>query len=106
MAALTSSGFQAATEMACRAAGFEPRVDVRVHSYAMVLSMVGAGFGVGLVPRLAAVARAGVSCLPIARPTGLARQIYATTRSTDRSPATRAFTRCLRDALTVAERRV
>jgi DNA-binding transcriptional LysR family regulator len=99
VAALTSSGFQAATEMACRAAGFEPRVECRVHSYPMVLAMVGAGFGVGLVPQLAAVAQSGVSYLPIARPTGLTRQIYATTRRTDQSPAARAFVRCLRETL-------
>ncbi|MEH1163816.1 LysR substrate-binding domain-containing protein [Micromonospora sp. CPCC 205539] len=99
VAALTSTGFQAATEMACRAAGFEPRVDIRVHSYPMVLSMVGAGFGVALVPQLAAVPHRGVAYLPIARPTGLARQIYATTRSTDRSPAIRALTRYLNDSL-------
>lgn len=92
VAALDSTGFQAATEMACRAAGFEPRIDTRVHSYPMVLSMVGAGFGVALVPGLAAVAQRGVTYLPIARPTGLSRQIYATTRRTDRSPAVRALT--------------
>ncbi|MEU4426611.1 LysR substrate-binding domain-containing protein [Actinoplanes sp. NPDC024001] len=50
VAALTGSGFQAVTEMACRAAGFEPRVRIRVHSYPMVLAMVAAGFGVSLVP--------------------------------------------------------
>ncbi|WP_433130895.1 LysR substrate-binding domain-containing protein [Micromonospora sp. CA-240977] len=99
VAALTSTGFQAATEMACRAAGFDPRVDIRVHSYPMVLAMVGAGFGVGLVPQLAAVAQPGVSYLPIARPTGLTRQIYATTRRTDRSPAARALHRYLCDVL-------
>jgi DNA-binding transcriptional LysR family regulator len=99
VAATTSTGFQAATEMACRAAGFEPHVDIRVHSYPMVLSMVGAGFGVALVPQLAAVPHRGVTYLQIARPTGLARHIYATTRSTDRSPAIRAFSRYLNDSL-------
>ncbi|GAA4947212.1 LysR family transcriptional regulator [Actinoplanes utahensis] len=100
VAALTSTGFQAATEMACRAAGFVPRVDIRVHSYPMVLAMVAAGFGVSLVPQLAAVARRGVTYLPIARPAGLARQIYATTRATDRSPAVLALSGYLHDALT------
>ncbi|TWG12958.1 LysR family transcriptional regulator [Actinoplanes teichomyceticus] len=99
IAALTSTGFQAATEMACRAAGFDPSVDIRVHSYPMVLSMVGAGFGVALVPRLAAVPQRGVTYLAIRRPTGLIRQIYATTRHTDRSPAVRALFRCINDAL-------
>jgi DNA-binding transcriptional LysR family regulator len=99
IAALTSTGFQAATEMACRAAGFDPRVEIRVHSYPMVLSMVGASFGVALVPQLAAVAQRGVTYLPIARPTGLTRQIYATTRRTDQSPTARALYRYLHDAL-------
>ena len=100
VAALTSTGFQAATEMACRAAGFVPRVDIRVHSYPMVLAMVAAGFGVSLVPQLAAVTQRGVGYLPIARPAGLARQIYATTRATDRSPAVLALAGYLQDALT------
>ncbi|WP_327002110.1 LysR substrate-binding domain-containing protein [Dactylosporangium sp. NBC_01737] len=99
VAALTNTGFQAATEMACRAAGFDPRIDIRVHSYPMVLSMVGAGFGVALVPQLAAAPQRGVTYLPIGRPTGLTRQIYATTRRTDQSPAARALSRYLHDTL-------
>ena len=87
VAALTSTGFQAATEMACRAAGFEPRIKVRVHSYPMVLAMVAAGFGVSLVPQLAATAHRGLGYLPVGRPAGLARQIYATTRAGGRSAA-------------------
>ncbi|WP_328471532.1 LysR substrate-binding domain-containing protein [Actinoplanes sp. NBC_00393] len=97
--ALTSTGFQAATEMACRAAGFEPRISVRVHSYPMVLAMVAAGFGVSLVPQLAATAQRGLGYLPIDRPGGLARQIYATTRTGGRSPAVQQLLRCLTEAL-------
>ncbi|MBW6437337.1 hypothetical protein KZ829_26735 [Actinoplanes hulinensis] len=102
VAALTSTGFQAATEMACRAAGFEPRIETRVHSYPMALAMVAAGFGVALVPRLAATAQCGLVHLPIARPTGLVRQIHATTRTADRSPAVRHLSRCLVEALKAA----
>lgn len=97
--ALTSTGFQAVTEMACRAAGFEPRISVRVHSYPMVLAMVAAGFGVSLVPQLAAAGQRGLAYLPIARPSGLARQIYATTRADGRSPAVQRLLRYLAEAL-------
>ncbi|MBG0568345.1 LysR family transcriptional regulator [Actinoplanes aureus] len=99
VAALTSTGFQAVTEMACRAAGFEPRISIRVHSYPMVLAMVAAGFGVALVPQLAATAQRGVGYLPIARPSGLARQIWATTRTGGRSPAVQHLLRHLTEAL-------
>ncbi|BEL02682.1 LysR family transcriptional regulator [Actinoplanes sichuanensis] len=99
VAALTSTGFQAATEMAGRAAGFEPRVNVRVHSYPMVLAMVAAGFGVSLVPQLAATAHPGVGYLPIGHPEGLSRQIHATTRTGGRSPAVRHLLQCVTEAL-------
>jgi DNA-binding transcriptional LysR family regulator len=99
VAALTSTGFQAATEMACRAAGFEPRISIRVHSYQMVLAMVAAGFGVSLVPRLAAAGQRGLSYLPVSRPHGLARQIHATTRTGGRSAAVAQLLRCITEAL-------
>jgi DNA-binding transcriptional LysR family regulator len=99
VAALTSTGFQAVTEMACRSAGFEPRIGVRVHSYQMVLAMVAAGFGVSLVPRLAATAQRGLGYLPISRPNGLARQIHATTRVGGRSVAVQHLLRCITEAL-------
>jgi DNA-binding transcriptional LysR family regulator len=99
IAARESTGFQAVTEMAARAAGFEPRISFRVNSYEMVLTLVGAGFGVALVPRLAAVPHRGVRYAPIERPSGLARQIYATTRSGDRSPAVAGLLRHLEKAL-------
>jgi DNA-binding transcriptional LysR family regulator len=99
VAALTGTGFQAATEMACRAAGFEPRIRVRVHSYPMVLAMVAAGFGVSLVPQLAATAHRGLGYLPVNRPDGLARQIHATTRAGGRSAAVDHLLRGITDVL-------
>lgn len=99
VAALTSTGFQAATEMAGRAAGFEPRINVRVHSYPMVLATVAAGFGVSLVPQLAATVHRGVGYLPIGHPEGLSRQIHATTRTGGRSAAVQHLLRCITDAL-------
>jgi DNA-binding transcriptional LysR family regulator len=100
VAALTNTGFQAATEMACRAAGFEPQIRVRVHSYPMVLAMVAAGFGVSLVPQLAANTQRGLGYLPVSRPNGLARQIHATTRAGGRSTAVQHLLRCITEALT------
>jgi DNA-binding transcriptional LysR family regulator len=99
VAALTSTGFQAATEMACRSAGFEPRISIRVHSYQVVLAMVAADFGVALVPQLAATTQRGLGYLPICRPSGLARQIHATTRVGGRSVAVEQLLRCITEAL-------
>ena len=99
VAALTTTGFQAVIEMACRAADFEPRIKVRVHSYPMVLAMVAAGFGVSLVPQLAATPQRGVGYLPVRRPSGLARQIHATTRAGGRSPAVEQLLRCITQVL-------
>jgi len=99
VAALTHTGFQAATEMACRAAGFEPRIKIRVHSYPMVLAMVAAGFGVSLVPQLAATPQRGLDYLSVHRPNGLARQIYATTRSGGRSAAVEHLLRGITEVL-------
>ncbi|MEU4221052.1 LysR substrate-binding domain-containing protein [Actinoplanes sp. NPDC026623] len=100
VAALTSTGFQAVVEPACRAAGFEPRISGRVHSYPMVLAMVAAGFGVSLVPQLAAGAQRGLGYLPVGQPQGLARQIHATTRVGGRSTAVQRLLRCITEALT------
>jgi DNA-binding transcriptional LysR family regulator len=103
IAALDSTDFQAVTEMACRSVGFEPRIGFRVNSYQMVLALVAAGFGVAIVPQLAAVARRGLSYASIARPSGLVRQIYATSRAGDRSPAVEQLSRYLAEALTRAQ---
>jgi DNA-binding transcriptional LysR family regulator len=99
VAALTDTGFQAATEMACQAAGFEPQIKVRVHSYQMVLATVAAGFGVSLVPQLAATTQRGLGYLPVRLPSGLARQIHATTRVDGRSAAVQHLLRCITDVL-------
>jgi hypothetical protein len=52
---------------------------------------------------LAAVARRGLSYASIARPSGLVRQIYATSRAGDRSPAVEQLSRYLAEALTRAQ---
>ncbi len=82
-----SAGFQAVVELACRAAGFEPTVAFRTNSYDMMLTLVAADFGVALVPELAASPRPGVTFRDIGEPVGLAREVHATTREADPSPA-------------------
>ena len=95
-------GFQAVTEMTARLAGFEPRVTSRTAGYAVLLELVAAGLGVGLVPRLAAVSRAGLTLMEIAEPAGLHRIVEVTTRDADRSPAIGEFRRELQRRIDVA----
>ena len=49
-----------AVEQACRAAGFAPRVAHRADDATLILGLVAAGLGVGLVPELACTPYAGV----------------------------------------------
>ncbi|MEI8409549.1 MULTISPECIES: LysR family transcriptional regulator [unclassified Kribbella] len=100
IAARAPTGLHAVTEEACRSAGFQPRISARVHSYSLALAMVAGGFGVTIVPRLAAEPHRDVVLAPIGRPSGLVRQIYATTRAVDRSPAIAQLSRCLTEVLT------
>ncbi|MFZ3495559.1 LysR family transcriptional regulator [Streptomyces sp. 5.8] len=90
-----STGFQAVTEGICRAAGFEPDIAFRADSYPMLLSLVAADFAVALVPQSAADRRAEISFHDIAEPAHLVRDIYATVRTGDRSPATESMIRHL-----------
>ncbi|MFI6066789.1 LysR substrate-binding domain-containing protein [Micromonospora sp. NPDC051227] len=106
IAARTATGFQAVTEMACRAAGFEPQINSRAHSYQFALALVAAGFGVTIVPQLAVAPQRGITYLPIVRPSGLMRKIYVTTRVADRSPAVEHLTQCLTNALDKDRRRI
>ncbi|PRX51033.1 molybdate transport repressor ModE-like protein [Prauserella shujinwangii] len=85
-----ATGFQALVELTCRAAGFEPAVRFRTDSYEVMLRLVAADFGVALVPELAADGghlHAGVTFRAVARPAPLAREVHATTRAADSSPA-------------------
>jgi DNA-binding transcriptional LysR family regulator len=50
-----------AVEQACRAAGFAPRVAHRADDATLILGLVAAGLGVGLVPELACTPYAGVA---------------------------------------------
>jgi DNA-binding transcriptional LysR family regulator len=96
---LPGEGYQAITELACHAAGFAPRVDFRADSYDLLLALVGAGFGIALVPALLARSTAGVRFLGITHPRGLARHVQAVSRRADASPATAAMIESLRRRL-------
>jgi DNA-binding transcriptional LysR family regulator len=80
-------------ERACAACGFAPRITHTVDDYALLLAMVAAGLGVGLVPELGLRARAPGTVV-IRRPGGqpLRRQVHAATRPTlEWSPLVRAL---------------
>jgi DNA-binding transcriptional LysR family regulator len=86
----TSTIFQV-TQRACRRAGFDPQVRSHCRDYSVILALVGAGLGVGVVPGLALydrVIRARVA--PLQPP--LERIVVAAIRSERRShPAVAAL---------------
>jgi DNA-binding transcriptional LysR family regulator len=83
-------------QRACARAGFVPRVVARASDFQVLLSLVAAGAGVTLVPRLAArYPPAGVRLIQPAEP--VTRQIFTVSRrGGDRKPAVRVVL----DALT------
>ena len=83
-------------QRACARAGFVPRVVARASDFQVLLSLVAAGAGVTLVPRLAArYVPAGVRLIQPAEP--VTRQIFTVSRrGGDRKPAVRVVL----DALT------
>jgi molybdate transport repressor ModE-like protein len=91
LSTLPSEGFQAVTELLCRAEGFEPDIAFRSDHYELLLQSVAADFGVALVPGLAAVPTNGVTFLEVSEPSDLARDIHITTRAADSSPAVLAL---------------
>lgn len=95
-------GFQAVTELTARLTGFEPRITCRAASYPVLLDLVGAGLGVGLIPRSAVDPRPGVRLLEITHPAGLHRVVELATRSADRSPAVAEFRRELQRRVSAA----
>lgn len=58
----------------CRAAGFEPRISLEVHSIDVFPPLVEAGIGAAVVPQLGLPDHAGVIAMPLA---GVVRQVYA-----------------------------
>lgn len=83
----------------CAAAGFTPRVHHRSSDWVAVLAMVGAGFGVSLVPRLAQqVPPAGVALRPLAGPPPCRHLFAACRRGAEASPAVAAALDAFSDA--------
>ncbi|MDL4818793.1 LysR family transcriptional regulator [Actinomadura opuntiae] len=90
----------AALRARCEAAGFEPRTPLRVAEWISKLGLVAAGFGVTLVPALAAaaMAREDVAMRPL-DPGPPGRTVHAAVgRHARRSPAVTAFLADLRAA--------
>ena len=85
-------------QRACARAGFVPRVVARATDFGVLLSLVAAGAGVTLVPRLAALSPpAGVRLRPPAEP--VTRKIFTVSRrGGDRQPAVRVVLDALLDA--------
>lgn len=86
-----AEGFQAVTEQACRAAGFEPRVPFRADDYAVARALVSDGLGIALIPGLAAIPTPGVGYRPIEPGGSLSRQVFAVARQADPSPIVADF---------------
>lgn len=90
----------AALRARCEAAGFVPETPIRVAEWISKLGLVAEGFGVTLVPALAAsaVVRDGVVLRAVASGRGPRRTVYAAVgRHARRSPAVTAFLADLRD---------
>jgi DNA-binding transcriptional LysR family regulator len=87
-------------QRACAQAGFVPRVTARATDFHVLLSLVAAGAGVTLVPRLAALRLPpGVRLLEPAEP--VIRQIFTVSRlGGDRKPAVRVVLDALAAAAT------
>lgn len=80
-------GFQALTELACRIAGFEPRIRFRADTYETILDFVAGDFGPALVPEIAANPRPGVAYRDICFPPDLMRLTHLTVRDARNSAA-------------------
>ncbi|MGF7239587.1 MAG: LysR family transcriptional regulator [Frankia sp.] len=66
---------------ACAAAGFAPKVRHRSDDYAALFGLIGAGCGVGLIPRLSGLSSTDEAVVrPLSDPTPPTRRLYATLR--------------------------
>lgn len=80
------TGGSACLHRLCGAEGFVPKVDFRTNDYDVVRSLVGAGLGVALVPRLGAQPGPGTRAVRL-RDCTARRQVIAVRRRVDPSPA-------------------
>jgi DNA-binding transcriptional LysR family regulator len=84
------------TMAACASAGFSPRVRHQIDDWAIIVELVAAGLGVGLIPTLAQPpARNDIAIRPLSGPPA-ARNIFAATRrGTEEAPTVAAVLRAL-----------
>jgi len=94
------------TVVACRAAGFTPRIAAASSDHEITLALVADGLGVALVPRLAVRELPGIAVRPVAAP-ALTRELLAATRvGTARMPGVAAMLGALRRAARGGDGRV
>ena len=99
IAGLAGTQFAAASEQACRAAGFRPRVVHRADDALLFQALVAEGAGVGLLPALACTGSDAVRFAEIAAPAPPQRHIDALARrAAARRPALAAALEALRNA--------
>lgn len=102
-------GFQALTDIACREAGFVPKIRCRADNPTLIQELVASGFGLSFVPESAASADPRIDYHPIDTTLQLRRQVIALTRSQDGSAAVAAaitaFRQVSRDCKTNGLRR-
>jgi DNA-binding transcriptional LysR family regulator len=91
------------TMAACASAGFSPRVRHQIDDWAIIVELVAAGLGVGLIPTLARPpVRSDIAIRPLSGPPA-ARNIFAATRrGTEEAPTVGAVL----EAMTAAARRL
>jgi DNA-binding transcriptional LysR family regulator len=91
------------TMAACASAGFSPRVRHQIDDWAIIVELVAAGLGVGLIPTLAQpAARSDIAIRPLSGPPA-ARNIFAATRrGTEEAPTVGTVL----DAMATAARRL
>jgi DNA-binding transcriptional LysR family regulator len=95
----SDAALRAVLDRACGLAGFAPTVDYASDDFTVIVALVAAGLGVGLLPRLATEAlTAAVQLRPVVEP-DLTRTVSLVTRRGGRAqPAVAALARFLREA--------
>ncbi|MFI9149694.1 LysR family transcriptional regulator [Streptomyces sp. NPDC053367] len=86
------------TRTACESAGFTPHQAHSATGWTAILAMVGAGLGVALVPRLAAVRRDGVAMRELAADRPVRHVLAAVRRGATEAPALSRVLEALRAA--------
>jgi DNA-binding transcriptional LysR family regulator len=99
-----SSQFAQTVAAACRRAGFEPRIRARVHDVGAMLALVGSGWHVCVLPRLAVSAPSLPIAIRLLVPGAERRLLAATRRGEGALPGIRAVLDQLADGSTSASK--